>query len=416
MAEIELSHVDKVYEGAEAPAVRDLCLKIADGEFMVLVGPSGCGKTTALRMVAGLEDISEGELRIGDQVVNDMPPQERNISFVFQNYALFPHMTVYDNMAFGLKLAKVDKAVRDQRVLETARMLGLEEYLNRKPRALSGGQRQRVAMGRAIVREPQAYLMDEPLSNLDAKLRVSMRAELARLQRDLNVTTLYVTHDQTEAMTMGDRIAIIRKGELQQVGPPTELFDRPVNLFVAEFIGSPSMNLVETRLRAEGDSLYAEIGGQPLLIDPRTLSERPALRQYAADGRRLIAGIRPHDFQVGDGNTERRGCQLQARIELVEALGTETNVHFCVDAPPVMTDEVLELAAELGTDEAARAEQRARAGRNEFIARLDPKTRVKAGETMTLSVDTAQMHFFDPATGQAVHQDAVVSGESGAAG
>jgi multiple sugar transport system ATP-binding protein len=402
MAEIELSHVDKVYEGAEAPAVRDLCLKIADGEFMVLVGPSGCGKTTALRMVAGLEDITEGELRIGDQVVNDMPPQQRNISFVFQNYALFPHMTVYDNMAFGLKLAKVGKAAMDKRVLETARMLGLEEQLRRKPRALSGGQRQRVAMGRAIVVEPQAYLMDEPLSNLDAKLRVSMRAELARLQRELNVTTIYVTHDQTEAMTMGDRIAIIRKGELQQVGPPTELFDRPANLFVAEFIGSPSMNLVESRLRTEGDSLYADVGGQPLLIDPQTLSERPALGGYADSGKPLIVGIRPQDFEVGGDGSGRRGCQLQANVELVEALGTETNVHFCVDAPPVVTDEVLELAAELGTDEAARVERRGRAGRNEFIARVDPKIRVKAGETIALSVDTAELHFFDQATGEVV--------------
>ena len=400
MAEIELSHVDKVYEGAETPAVHDLCLTIADGEFMVLVGPSGCGKTTALRMVAGLEDITEGELRIGDQVVNDMPPQARNISFVFQNYALFPHMTVYDNMAFGLKLAKVDKAARDKRVRDAARMLGLEEHLNRKPRALSGGQRQRVAMGRAIVVEPQAYLMDEPLSNLDAKLRVSMRTELARLQRDLNVTTIYVTHDQTEAMTMGDRIAVIRKGKLQQVGPPTELFDRPANLFVAGFIGSPSMNLVESRLRSEGDSLYADIGGQPLLIDPRTLSERPALRGHADAGKPLIVGIRPQDFNVSDGDAGRRGCQLKAKVELVESLGTETNVHFCVDAPPVVTEEVLELAAELGTDEAARVEKRAQAGRNEFIARVDPKTRVRTGDTITLSVDTAQLHFFDPGTGE----------------
>ncbi|MBV9446740.1 MAG: sn-glycerol-3-phosphate ABC transporter ATP-binding protein UgpC [Streptosporangiaceae bacterium] len=400
MAEIELSHVDKVYEGAEAPAVHDLSLRIADGEFMVLVGPSGCGKTTALRIVAGLEDITEGELRIGDRIVNEVPPQGRNISFVFQNYALFPHMTVYDNMAFGLKLAKVNKATRDKRVREAARMLGLEEYLNRKPRALSGGQRQRVAMGRAIVREPQAYLMDEPLSNLDAKLRVSMRTELARLQRDLNVTTIYVTHDQTEAMTMGDRIAIIRKGELQQVGPPTELFGKPQNLFVAEFIGSPSMNLVEARMHAEGDSLYANVAGQQLLIDPRTLSERPALRGYAGKG--LIVGIRPQDFEAGGTGTQRRGCQLKAKVELVEALGTETNVHFCVDAPPVITDEVLELAADLGTDEAARFEQRARRGRNEFVARLDPKTQVKVGSTIDLAVDTQQMHFFDTETGKSI--------------
>jgi multiple sugar transport system ATP-binding protein len=401
MAEIELSHIDKIYEGTDTPAVRNLSLEIADGEFMVLVGPSGCGKTTALRMVAGLEEITDGELRIGDRVVNDMTPQERDIAFVFQNYALYPHMTVYDNMAFGLKLAKVDKATRDKRVREAARTLGLEEYLNRKPRALSGGQRQRVAMGRAIVREPQAYLMDEPLSNLDAKLRVSMRAELAKLQRDLNVTTIYVTHDQTEAMTMGDRIAVIRNGELQQVGRPTELFRRPCNLFVAEFIGSPSMNLVGSSLRWEDESLYADIAGQPLLIDPQTLSERPALRGYA--GKPLIVGIRPQDFEADVAGTQRRGCQLRAKIELVEALGTETNVHFCVNAPPVITDEVLELAADLGKEEAARVEQQARQGRNEFIARIDPRTEVRAGDTITLSVDTAQMHFFDPATGEVVH-------------
>jgi multiple sugar transport system ATP-binding protein len=401
MSEIELSHVDKVYEGAQTPAVHDLSLEIADGEFMVLVGPSGCGKTTALRMVAGLEDITEGELRIGGRVVNDLPPRGRDIAFVFQNYALYPHMTVYDNMAFGLKLAKVDKAVRDQRVREVAKILDLEEYLSRKPRALSGGQRQRVAMGRAIVREPQAFLMDEPLSNLDAKLRVSMRAELARLQRDLKVTTIYVTHDQTEAMTMGDRIAVMRKGELQQAGTPTELFGRPCNLFVAEFIGSPSMNLVESRLRWEGDSLYAEIAGQPLLIDPQTLSDRPALRGYA--DKAVIVGIRPQDFEVSAGDGQRRGCQLRAKVELVEALGTETNVHFCVDAPPVVTEEVLELAADLGKDEAARVEQKARQGRNEFVARVDPKTQVRSRDTINLSVDTAQMHFFDPATGEVIH-------------
>jgi multiple sugar transport system ATP-binding protein len=304
-------------------------------------------------------------------------------------------------MAFGLKLAKVDKAVRDQRVREVAKILGLEEYLSRKPRALSGGQRQRVAMGRAIVRQPQAFLMDEPLSNLDAKLRVSMRAELARLQRDLKVTTIYVTHDQTEAMTMGDRIAVMRKGELQQAGTPTELFGQPCNLFVAEFIGSPSMNLVESRLRWEGDSLYADIAGQPLLIDPQALSERPALRGYA--DKAVIVGIRPQDFEVSEGDGQRRGCQLRAKVELVEALGTETNVHFCVNSPPVITDEVLELAADLGTDEAARVEQKARQGRNEFIARVDPKTQVWAGDTVTLSVDTAQMHFFDPANGEVIH-------------
>ncbi len=400
MAEIELSHIDKLYEGADTLTVRDLSLEVADGEFMVLVGPSGCGKTTALRMVAGLEEITDGELRIGGRVVNDVPPRGRDIAFVFQNYALYPHMNVFDNMAFGLKLAKVDKAVRDERVRAVAQTLGLEEYLQRKPRALSGGQRQRVAMGRAIVREPQVYLMDEPLSNLDAKLRVSMRAELAKLQRDLNVTTIYVTHDQTEAMTMGDRIAVIRKGELQQVGPPTELFGRPHNLFVAEFIGSPSMNLVESSLYAENDSVYADIGRQPVLVDPQTLSERPALRGYV--GKPLIVGIRPQDFEAGAAGAARRGCQLRAKIELVEALGTETNLHFCIDAPPVITEEVRELAADLGKDEADRFERRARQGRNEFVARIDPKTQVKTGETLDLSVDTAQLHFFDTETGEAI--------------
>ena len=397
MAEIELSHIDKLYDGADTLTVRNLNLQIADGEFMVLVGPSGCGKTTALRMVAGLEEITDGELRIGDRIVNDMPPRDRDIAFVFQNYALYPHMNVYDNMAFGLKLAKVDKAVRDERVRRVAKILDLEDYLTRKPRALSGGQRQRVAMGRAIVREPQAYLMDEPLSNLDAKLRVSMRAEIAQLQRDLNVTTIYVTHDQIEAMTMGDRIAVIRKGELQQVGSPTELFDRPRNLFVAGFIGSPSMNLVQTSLRSENDSLYADIGGQPVLINPQTLSERPALRGYL--GKPLIVGIRPQDFAAGVDGTPRRGCNLRVKVQLVEALGTETNVHFCIDAPPVITDEVRELAADLGKDEAARIEQRARQGRNEFIARVDPRIQVKIGDTLDLSVNTAQLHFFDPDTG-----------------
>ena len=400
MAEIELSHIDKVYEGSDTPAVRDLTLQVADGEFVVLVGPSGCGKTTALRMVAGLEDITEGELRIGGQVVNDVPPRGRDIAFVFQNYALYPHMTVYDNMAFGLKLARVDKATRDERVRQAAKILDLEEYLGRKPRALSGGQRQRVAMGRAIVREPQAFLMDEPLSNLDAKLRVSMRAELARLQRDLRVTTLYVTHDQTEAMTMGDRIAVIRKGKLQQVGSPTELFNQPCNLFVAQFIGSPSMNLVKTTLNQENESMYADIAGQPLLIDPQMLNERPALHGYV--GKQLIVGIRPQDFEAGVADGPKRGCQIQAKIELVEALGTETNIHFCIDAPPVLTDEVRELAADLGKDEATRFEQRASQGRNEFIARLDPKIQFKTGQSVELSVDTAQLHFFDPATGEVI--------------
>src|ERR687895_1458883 len=293
VAEIVLDDVTKRY--GDTTAVEDLDLDIEDGEFMVLVGPSGCGKTTALRMIAGLEAISEGEIRIGEKVVNDVPPKDRDIAMVFQNYALYPHMTVYDNMAFGLKLAKVDSSDIDKRVKDAARILGLDEFLDRKPRALSGGQRQRVAMGRAIVREPQAFLMDEPLSNLDAKLRVQMRSEIARIQDDLRTTTIYVTHDQVEAMTMGDRVAVLRKGELQQVGSPQELFTQPVNLFVAGFIGSPSMNFFSSKLRRSGDNVHIDIGDESLTVPQRILSDRPALESYF--DREVIVGIRPQDFE-----------------------------------------------------------------------------------------------------------------------
>ena len=294
MAGVTFQGVSKIYPDGTR-AVNDLNLGINDGEFMVLVGPSGCGKTTALRMVAGLEDISEGQLKIGDRVVNYVPPRDRDIAMVFQSYALYPHLTVYDNIAFGLKLKKMPKEEIDKRVQNAAQVLGLESFLDRKPRALSGGQRQRVAMGRAIVREPAAFLMDEPLSNLDAKLRVQMRAEIAKLQSDLGTTTVYVTHDQIEAMTMGDRVAVMRKGELQQVAAPQELYDRPLNLFVAGFIGSPSMNLVEATLERANGGLAAVAGSQRIALGDETLSARPALKQF--EGRPVILGIRPEDLE-----------------------------------------------------------------------------------------------------------------------
>src|SRR5437763_3893633 len=294
MAEITLSDVAKVYPDGTR-AVSDLDLGIGDGEFMVLVGPSGCGKTTALRMVAGLEEISEGTIRIADRVVNGLPARDRDIAMVFQNYALYPHMTVYENMAFGLKLRKVSKDEIDRRVRDAARILGLQEFLGRKPRALSGGQRQRVAMGRAIVREPQGFLMDEPLSNLDAKLRVQMRAEIARIQRDLKVTTIYVTHDQVEAMTMGDRVAVMRKGVLQQVEAPQVLYEHPENLFVAGFIGSPAMNIVEAQLSRANGTLVAEFGGYHLRVDEQSAARRPALSKF--EGKSVVLGIRPEDME-----------------------------------------------------------------------------------------------------------------------
>src|SRR4051794_37846790 len=294
MAGIVLDDVWKVYpDGTEA--VRALDLKIADGEFIVLVGPSGCGKTTALRMIAGLEAISRGTVQIGDKVVNDVPPKERDIAMVFQNYALYPHMSVFDNMAFGLKLQKVPKPEIDKRVRDAAGILGLGELLARKPKALSGGQRQRVAMGRAIVRHPRAFLMDEPLSNLDAKLRVQMRSEIARIQNDLGVTTIYVTHDQTEAMTMGDRVAVIRKGELQQVDEPQTLYEHPRNLFVAGFIGSPAMNLLEATLQRDGDGIVVELAGMRLPVGRDVLAARPELERYV--GRTVVVGIRPEDME-----------------------------------------------------------------------------------------------------------------------
>ncbi|MBA2280023.1 MAG: sn-glycerol-3-phosphate ABC transporter ATP-binding protein UgpC [Acidimicrobiia bacterium] len=401
MADIVLDDVWKVY-GDGTEAVRSLDLDIADGEFMVLVGPSGCGKTTALRMVAGLEAISKGRLRIGDRVVNDVPPKDRDIAMVFQNYALYPHMSVYDNMAFGLKLQKVPKSEIDTRVREASRILGLEELLARKPKALSGGQRQRVAMGRAIVRHPQAFLMDEPLSNLDAKLRVQTRAEIARIQSDLGVTTIYVTHDQIEAMTMGDRVAVMRKGLLQQVDTPQTLYEHPVNLFVAGFIGSPAMNLVDASLRAEGEQLVVEVADFRLDVPADLLAERPRLRAFA--GRTVVLGIRPEDMEdaslVSDAPADRR---ITAQVDLREALGSDVLVHFRIAAPPAMTEDAKELASDVGVEALERVERQASGGESVVVARLNPRTHATKGDPLELVVDTHRLHFFDPSDGSGIY-------------
>jgi multiple sugar transport system ATP-binding protein len=398
MADISIEDATKVYpDGTEA--VSDLSLEINDGEFMVLVGPSGCGKTTGLRMVAGLEEISSGTVRIGDRIVNDLPPKDRDVAMVFQNYALYPHMSVYENMAFALKLRRMPKAEIARRVHEAAEILGLTEYLQRKPKALSGGQRQRVAMGRAIVREPQAFLMDEPLSNLDAKLRVQMRAEIAKLQQDLGVTTIYVTHDQTEAMTMGDRVAVMKQGHLQQVDVPQVLYARPSNLFVAGFIGSPAMNLVDVALDRDGDGLTVRFGSNGLRLDGEVLDRRPALRAY--EGGRVAAGIRPEDLDdAGLASDAPPGRRMVASVDLLEELGSEVLAHFTVDAPPVVTDDTKELVRDLGGTE--QLEARAEQGTSPFVARLDPRTRARRGEPLEMVVDVERMHFFDLETGAGI--------------
>jgi len=401
MAGVTFEDVSKIYPDG-TKAVDDIDLEIEDGEFMVLVGPSGCGKSTALRMVAGLEDISEGVLRIGDRVVNHVPPRDRDIAMVFQSYALYPHLSVYDNIAFGLKLKKLPKAEIDTRVKEAARTLGLEEYLGRKPRALSGGQRQRVAMGRAIVREPQAFLMDEPLSNLDAKLRVQMRAEIARLQDDLGVTTIYVTHDQVEAMTMGDRVAVMRKGELQQVAAPQELYDHPVNLFVGGFIGSPAMNVLEARLEQSDGSLAVALGDQQVKLDDATLNERPALREYA--GREIVLGIRPENLEdaaIEEGDTSNR--TIRGEVILREALGSELMVHLKVDAKPAITEDVRELQRDVGGDEMTGTPSATESGEAVVVGRFDPHSRVQEGQTAEVAIDTTSLHFFDPETGLGIY-------------
>jgi multiple sugar transport system ATP-binding protein len=402
MAGVSFDGVSKIYADGTR-AVDQIDLDVTDGEFMVLVGPSGCGKTTALRMVAGLEDISEGVVRIGERVVNNVAARDRDIAMVFQSYALYPHLTVYDNIAFSLKLQKVPKTEIEKRVQEAARILDLEPFLKRKPRALSGGQRQRVAMGRAIVRQPAAFLMDEPLSNLDAKLRVQMRAEISGLQRDLGVTTLYVTHDQVEAMTMGDRVAVMRKGEIQQVDEPQELYDHPVNLFVGGFIGSPAMNMVEATLERQNGGLTVAAGSQRIALDEETLRRRPALRTYA--GRRLILGIRPEDLEdasLASGTAE--GADVRGTVQLREALGSEIMVHFTVDAEPALTEDVKELAQDVGDDRVAQ--EQAHEGKTTMVGRFGARSRVKPGDEITVAVDTRSLHFFDAETGLGVYDEA----------
>jgi multiple sugar transport system ATP-binding protein len=400
VAGVTFDDVSKVYPDGTR-AVNDMDLEIQDGEFMVLVGPSGCGKTTALRMVAGLEDISEGVLKIGERVVNHVPPRDRDIAMVFQSYALYPHLSVYENIAFGLRLRGEKKSEIDSRVREAARVLGLDPFLKRKPRALSGGQRQRVAMGRAIVRQPQAFLMDEPLSNLDAKLRVQMRAEVARLQSDLGTTTIYVTHDQVEAMTMGDRVAVMRKGELQQVDSPQQLYDHPVNLFVGGFIGSPAMNMVEATLSRANGGVAIEAGGQNLLLGEEVVSARPALKNY--EGRKVVLGIRPEDLEdsalAPDVPADRH---LRGRVELREALGSEIMVHFTVDAPPALTEDVRELAQDLGDERAVQEASKEKA-HTTMVGRFGTRSRVQEGETAEVAVDTRSLHFFDPETGLGIY-------------
>ena len=408
MAGVAFEGVAKVYADGTR-AVDDFNLSIGDGEFMVLVGPSGCGKTTALRMVAGLEDVSEGAIRIGDRVVNYVPSRDRDIAMVFQSYALYPHLSVYDNIAFGLRVKKVPKVEIDKRVHEAARVLGLDPFLKRKPKALSGGQRQRVAMGRAIVRQPQAFLMDEPLSNLDAKLRVQMRAEIASLQRDLGVTTIYVTHDQVEAMTMGDRVAVMRKGELQQVADPQTLYDRPVNLFVGGFIGSPAMNMIEATLERRNGSVIAHIGNQHVVLDEEALDSHSALHDY--DGRTIVLGIRPEDLEdatlAPDSPQERR---IKGTVELTEALGAEIMVHFTIEARQAMTEDVRELAQDAGNERAVQQASDGGIPKSTLVGRFAPRSRVRPDQAVEVAVDTRALHFFDPETGLGIYDGKTTKG------
>jgi multiple sugar transport system ATP-binding protein len=401
MAEVLFDKVEKIYDN-DVVAVHDLSLEIGDGEFVVLVGPSGCGKTTALRMVAGLEDITDGKVSIGGRVVNDLTPKERDIAMVFQNYALYPHLSVADNIGFGLRLRRTPKDVVEERVTWAANLLGLTPYLHRRPKELSGGQRQRVAMGRAIVRKPQVFLMDEPLSNLDAKLRVQMRAEIARIQHDVGVTTIYVTHDQVEAMTMGDRVAVMRKGELQQMAEPQKLYDSPKNLFVASFIGSPAMNIFEATVERRGDGLAVKLGDQELPVPAEVARGRSALGGYA--GRSLAVGIRPEHLE--DAAVARNGgARLRGRVLLTEALGSEILAHVEVQARPVVTDDVIEGAVvdaqeqEVAVDLMTDSDN---GDKTTFVGRFDPASRVKPDSDIELVVDTEKMQFFDLDTGFAV--------------
>jgi multiple sugar transport system ATP-binding protein len=400
VASVSFDRVSKVFRDGTR-AVSNLTLDVADGELMILVGPSGCGKTTALRMLAGLEAVTEGEIRIGDRVVNGLHPRKRDVAMVFQNYALYPHMTVYRNIAFALKVSKTPADEIRRRVEEAARILGLTDQLEKKPAQLSGGQRQRVAMGRAIVRAPQAFLMDEPLSNLDAKLRVQMRAEIARIQRELGTTTVYVTHDQVEAMTMGHRVAVLRKGELQQVDRPQRLYDRPTNLFVASFIGSPEMNLVEAVIDVADGRIACRVGGQTLEAAPEAVRARPALNTYA--GKTVALGIRPE--HLGDAGLEgaRVGAgRLKGRVVAIEPLGSDLLAYVEVAAAPVVTEELLEVAGD--ADSALADTLRAEAGRQRtvLVARFSIDSPARPGDQIEMGVETSKLHFFDLHTEDAI--------------
>jgi len=398
VAGLTLSGIGKVYDDGTR-AVRDLNVEVSDGEFLVFVGPSGCGKTTALRMVAGLETVTEGELRIGDRLVNSVPPRDRDVAMVFQSYALYPHLSVRDNIAFGLKLRKMAKPEIRKRVEHAADVLGLTDYLDRKPRNLSGGQRQRVAMGRAIVREPQVFLMDEPLSNLDAKLRVQMRTEIARIQRDLAVTTVYVTHDQTEAMTLGHRVAVMKQGVLQQIAPPQQLYDRPVNIFVAGFIGSPAMNLMMGTVSRTGDELALQLGSQTVRLPESVLQTRPALVDYL--GQPVVVGVRPEDLDDAAVGSDDSRPVLHAVADLIEPLGSDLIVHLSIDAEPVQSnDDLTELAKDVGHPDAG-APQSSDASTT-LVARFNPRSTVAIGDAVNVRVDTERLHYFDPGTGLGV--------------
>jgi multiple sugar transport system ATP-binding protein len=382
MASIRLERITKRFPGADAPAVDGVDLDIADGEFVILVGPSGCGKSTILRMIAGLEDITEGDLYIGDRRVNDLAPRERNLAMVFQNYALYPHLSVYENIAFPLRLHKAPDEEVEERVRRSARMLELEELLDRKPSQLSGGQRQRVAMGRALVRDADAYLFDEPLSNLDAKLRGQMRTEISRIQSQLGITTVYVTHDQIEAMTLGDRVAVLRKGVLQQVAPPRELYEQPVNLFVAGFIGSPPMNFMP-----------ATVSGTTLELPVGRMEITPDVANRVAGHEVLIAGVRPEHFEDADlldEDRRRQGLVFSERIDVIEWLGSEQYAYIPFEAPEQVRRPLEELATELDSEQI----------RTQLVVTLDAESRVVEGEPADLWLDPGRMHLFDPESGE----------------
>ena len=391
MGEIKINNIGKIYPNGTR-ALEDVNIEINDGEFVVLVGPSGCGKTTLLRMVAGLEDITEGEISIGDKVVNEVAPKDRDIAMVFQNYALYPHMSVYDNMAFSLKLRKLSKDEIDKKVKDAAKTLEISELLERKPKALSGGQRQRVAMGRAIVRNPEAFLMDEPLSNLDAKLRVQMRAELGQLHTQLQTTTLYVTHDQVEAMTMGDRVAVIRKGELQQINTPREIYLYPKNIFVAGFIGSPAMNFVYADVKVSGGKANLTFAGETLQCSGDAVKKLEKV-----DGQQIVLGIRPEAFEDSIYAKDSEYTEsISIKVTLLEQLGSDSYIHFYKDIKPVQTEAIEEILADEGEDISVLGDE------TKFIARINPNSNVKEGEEISLSIDPSKLHFFDPDSGNAL--------------